>query len=99
MARGRRAAADRAVDMLIAKATGQPYQSELIIPKKDLVPIAPALKDLKHARIALANTGGIVPVDNPDRIQSASATRWGRYDYFQDGPLSRRRVQDNPRWF
>ena len=42
------AAADRAVDMLIAKATGQPYQSELIIPKKDLVPIAPALKDLKH---------------------------------------------------
>ena len=74
------AAADRAVDMLIAKATGQPYQSELIIPKKDLVPIAPALKDLKHARIALANTGGIVPVDNPDRIQSASATRWGRYD-------------------
>lgn len=73
-------AADRAVDMLIAKATGQPYQSELNIPKKDLVPIAPALKDLKHAKIALANTGGIVPVDNPDRIQSASATRWGRYD-------------------
>ena len=62
------------------KRQGQPYQSELIIPKKDLVPIAPALKDLKHARIALANTGGIVPVDNPDRIQSASATRWGRYD-------------------
>ena len=25
-------------------------------------------------------TGGIVPVDNPDHIQSASATRWGRYD-------------------
>ena len=73
-------ASDRAVDLLIAKATGQPYESELIIPKKDLVPIAPALKDLKHARIALANTGGIVPVDNPDRIQSASATRWGRYD-------------------
>ena len=73
-------AADRAVDMLIAKATGKPYVSELIIPKKDLVPIAPAIKDLKHARIALMNTGGIVPVDNPDKIQSASATRWGRYD-------------------
>lgn len=73
-------AADRAVDMLIAKANGMPYESELLIPKKDLVPIAPALTDLKHARIALANTGGIVPLDNPDRIQSASATRWGRYD-------------------
>lgn len=73
-------AADRAVDMLIAKATGKPYVSELNIPKKDLVPIAPAIKDLKHAKIAMVNTGGIVPVDNPDRIQSASATRWGRYD-------------------
>ena len=28
----------------------------------------------------MVTTGGIVPVDNPDRIQSASATRWGRYD-------------------
>lgn len=73
-------AADRAVDMLIAKATGKPFVSELIIPKKDLVPIAPALKDLSKAKIALTTTGGIVPVDNPDRIQSASATRWGRYD-------------------
>lgn len=25
-------------------------------------------------------SGGIVPIDNPDRIQSASATRWGKYD-------------------
>lgn len=32
------------------------------------------------AKIALVTTGGIVPVDNPDRIQSASATRWGKYD-------------------
>ena len=46
----------------------------------DRVPIAPAIKDLSKANIALVNTGGIVPVDNPDRIQSASATRWGRYD-------------------
>ena len=73
-------AADRAVDMLIAKATGKPYTSELNIPKKDLVPIAPAVKDLAHAKIALCTTGGIVPVDNPDHIQSASATRWGKYD-------------------
>ena len=28
----------------------------------------------------MVTTGGIAPVDNPDRIQSASATRWGRYD-------------------
>jgi glycine reductase len=35
---------------------------------------------LSKANIALVTTGGIVPVKNPDRIQSASATRWGKYD-------------------
>ena len=66
--------------MLIKKMNKKPYQTELVIPKKDLVPIAPAIKDLSKATIAMLNTGGIVPVNNPDRIQSASATRWGRYD-------------------
>lgn len=73
-------AADRAIELLLKKVNGEPYTSELNIPKKDLVPIAEALKDLSHAKIALATTGGIVPVDNPDKIQSASATRWGKYD-------------------
>lgn len=73
-------AADRAVEMLLEKISAQPYVTELPIPKMDRVPIAPPVRDLKTANIALVTTGGIVPVDNPDRIQSASATRWGRYD-------------------
>ena len=73
-------AAERFMKMLRARIHNEPYVSELIVPKQDKVPIAPALKDLKHARIALLTTGGVVPVDNPDRIQSASATRWGKYD-------------------
>ena len=73
-------AADRVVDMFLKKINAQEYVSELPIPKLDRVPIAPAVKDLSKAKIALVNTGGIVPVDNPDKIQSASATRWGRYD-------------------
>ncbi len=73
-------AARRGVEMLIKKLNGQAYQTELPIPKKDVVPIAEPIEDLTKARIAIVNTGGIVPVDNPDRIQSASATRWGRYD-------------------
>ncbi len=72
--------ADRAVDMIIAKVNGTPFITELPIPKTDRVPVAPPIKDLKEATIALMTTGGIVPVDNPDRIQSASATRWGRYN-------------------
>lgn len=73
-------ASERMVEMLVKKLNGEPFETELPMPKLDRVPIAPAVKDLKKARIALLNTGGIVPVDNPDRIQSASATRWGRYD-------------------
>ena len=73
-------AAARGVDMLRKKIKGEPYQTELIIPKKDLVPIADPIADLSKATIAMVTTGGIVPVDNPDRIQSASATRWGRYN-------------------
>lgn len=70
----------RALAMLEKKLGGQEYQTELPMPKMDRVPIAPAIKRLSKATIALITTGGIVPVDNPDRIQSASATRWGRYD-------------------
>ncbi len=66
--------------MIKAKLYGKPYRTELPIPKSETVPIAPPIKDLGKAVIALVTSGGIVPVDNPDRIQSASATRWGKYD-------------------
>ncbi|RKD26371.1 glycine reductase [Caminicella sporogenes DSM 14501] len=73
-------AADRVIDMLLKKIRGEEFVSELPMPKLDRVPIAPAIKDLSKATIALATSGGIVPVDNPDKIQSASATRWGKYN-------------------
>lgn len=73
-------AADRAVEMLLKKINGEEFESELPIPELDRVEIAPAIKDLSKATIALVTSGGIVPVDNPDKIQSASATRWGKYD-------------------
>ncbi len=73
-------AAYRGVQMLIRKMHGQPYRTELAIPAPEQVPIAPAVSDLSHAVVAMVTSGGIVPSDNPDRIQSASATRWGRYD-------------------
>ncbi len=73
-------ASDRAVNMIVKKLTGQNFVSELEIPIIEKVDIAPAVKNISSANVALVTTGGIVPVDNPDRIQSASATRWGRYD-------------------
>ena len=73
-------AAVRGVKMLLKKLAGEEYVTELPIPKSDRVEIAPAIKDLSTSKIAIVTTGGIVPAANPDRIQSASATRWGMYD-------------------
>ncbi|KXZ40486.1 glycine reductase [Alkalithermobacter thermoalcaliphilus JW-YL-7 = DSM 7308] len=73
-------ATERVIDMLLKKIYNQPYKTELPIDPPQLVPIANYIKDLSKAKIALATSGGIVPVDNPDKIQSASATRWGKYD-------------------
>lgn len=88
-------AADRVVDMLLKKVNGEPFQTELPIPKADRVPIAPALQDLSQATVALVTSGGIVPVENPDRIQSASATRWGKYDIAQFDKLPSQAYQSD----
>lgn len=76
-------AAQRGVEMLIKKLNGEEYVTELPIPSKDVIKPAEPINELKKAKIAMMTTGGIVPVDNPDRIQSASATRWGKYDISQ----------------
>lgn len=75
-------ATDRVIDMLLKKVNGEEYQSELIIPKSERAPIAPAIppEELAKIKVALVTSGGIVPVGNPDRIQSASATKWGKYN-------------------
>jgi betaine reductase len=70
----------RAVDMLLARFNNEEFKTELPMPEFDRVEVAPAIKDLQRATIALVNSGGIVPKGNPDRIQSASAQKWGKYD-------------------
>lgn len=71
--------ADRAVTMLLKKLSGKEYTTEMPMPVNDKVPIATPIEALGEATIALVSSGGIVPVGNPDRIQSASATKWGKY--------------------
>lgn len=70
----------RAVDMLLKKLHGEPFETELPIEPIDFVPIAAPLKEPGKARIAFVSTGGIVPEGNPDRIATASASNFGRYD-------------------
>jgi betaine reductase len=70
----------RAVEMLLARLKGEPFETEMPMPVFDVVEPAPAIKDLSKATIALCTSGGIVPEGNPDHIQSASAQKWGKYD-------------------
>jgi glycine reductase len=71
--------AQRAVAMLLAKVNGRPYTSEIPVPDfGEITPAAP-IADLSKVKVAMVTTGGIVPVGNPDGIESRRASRWGRY--------------------
>ncbi|MBC7105949.1 MAG: glycine/betaine/sarcosine/D-proline family reductase selenoprotein B, partial [Firmicutes bacterium] len=70
-----RCGAARAVDMLLAKVRGEPYRTELPLPAFERIPPAPAVRDLARATVALVTEGGIVPAGNPDRLESARATK------------------------
>lgn len=71
--------AARAVDMLLAKMSGQAYRTELPMPAFEKVTPAPPVVDLASAKIALVTEGGIVPKGNPDRLESARATKYLKY--------------------
>ena len=71
--------AERAIEMLLAKLEGSSYASEYAMPEFDRVPPAAPISDAREAVVALVTSGGIVPRGNPDRIESASASRFGAY--------------------
>jgi betaine reductase len=70
----------RAVDMLVAKLKGEKFETEYPMPDFDRVAPNPPVLDLAKAKIALVTSGGIVPKGNPDRIESSSASKYGKYD-------------------
>lgn len=76
---------ERAVDMLLAKLSEKPFVTEFPMPNFDRVEAQPAVKNISKATIALVTSGGIVPKGNPDRIESSSASKYGKYDI--DGVL------------
>lgn len=71
--------ARRAVRMLLRKAQGQPYRTEIPLPSFDRVPPAEPLGDLSAATIAIVTEGGVVPRGNPDKIETHMASHWARY--------------------
>ena len=72
-------AAERAVDMLLAKLAGEPFETEVPLPTFN-PPAAPAaVPNLAHARVALVTDGGLVPAGNPDGIEVSAATKFVAY--------------------
>jgi len=69
----------RAVNMLLKKIAGEEFVTEYPMPVFDRVDAQPAVKDMSKARIALVSSGGPVPKGNPDRIESSSASKYGKY--------------------
>jgi glycine reductase len=72
-------AAQRLVEMLVAKVRGEPFESEMASTSFEPVPMPSGLKDLSKARVMLITDGGLVPKGNPDKIYGTAATRWGSY--------------------
>lgn len=70
----------RAINMLLARLNDEEFTTELPMPSFDEVEPAAPILDLSKATIALATSGGIVPLGNPDHLQSASAQQWNKYD-------------------
>jgi len=70
----------RAVDMLLQKIRGEKFVTEYPMPVFDHVTPNPAVKDLSKIKVGLVTSGGIVPKGNPDKIESSSASKFGKYD-------------------
>lgn len=70
----------RAVNMLLKKLKGEEFVTEYPMPDFDRVEPNAAVKNLSTTKIAIVTSGGIVPKGNPDRIESSSASKYGKYD-------------------
>ncbi len=81
--------AERVVSMLLAKLKGEPFESEVTLPKYGRVEPAPRIKQMSSATIALVTDGGLVPRGNPDKIENRHATRFGAYSINLVDPLNR----------
>jgi len=72
-------AAQRAVALVLQRLGGDRDATEIPLPDFDQVTPAAPLADPGQALVALLTEGGFVPAGNPDRLESARATKWVRH--------------------
>jgi glycine reductase len=76
-----RPAVDRAIDMLLAKVAGEPFETEVPMEVWDKVAPAAPLQDSAAAKLAVICTGGVVPWGNPDGFKTYRNTFWRKYNF------------------
>jgi len=72
-------AAERAVDLVLARLSGDRDATEIPLPRFDRITPAQPIEDLSATTVALVTEGAVVPFGNPEGLESARATRWLRY--------------------
>lgn len=72
-------AAQRGVDMLLAKFNKQPFQTEVMMPNHEEIPIPVLAKPLSQCKIGLVTDGGLVPKGNPDNQVPTNSKFFRRY--------------------
>ncbi len=81
-------AAQRGVEMLLRKLRGEDPRTEWPLPRYDRVAPAPPIQDPSAATLALATEGGLVHRGNPDKLESAWATKWLKFDIAEEPAMS-----------
>src|SRR5262245_6625905 len=69
----------RAVDMLLAKLGGAAFKSEIPRIQAARHPVPVTIQDLSKATLAMVTEGGLVPLGNPDRLESSRGTKYFKY--------------------
>ena len=69
----------RAADLLLARLSGQSYESEIPRIETQAHTIPNLTVSLADATVALVTEGGLVPKGNPDRLESSRGSRYFKY--------------------
>lgn len=74
-------AAERAVDKVLAKLKGEPFESEVIMPVFERITPPAAISDISKAHLAVVSDGGLIPKGNPDGMSGRGNKRWAKYTF------------------
>lgn len=72
-------ASERALDLLLTRLAGKPFQTEVPLPQYEEVKPPAPVSDLKKVRLALVSECGLVPKGNPGRLEWVRASKWLKY--------------------